>query len=158
MKVVRFVQVGLILLFGVLCFTKGAPLGSTAESMLGNEPDQAGVYFRFNVNPRGGYYYYNQPYRYYYRRSEVNITVKQDQSSGEEIRDLYLDNRKISLNLPTARGYRGSFFFQLNPGSHIIEWTYVSPSGGKRQVYRQFNIEYGQRLDFFISGDHFYQR
>jgi len=161
MKIVRIVQVSLILLFGVLCFTIGigrAPRGSSSASMLVSEADQAGVYFRFNVYPRGGYYYYNRPYRYYYRRSEVNITVKQDQSSGERIRDLYLDDRRIPLNSPTARGYRGSFFFQLNPGSHIIEWTYVDPDGEQRQVYRQFNVGYGQRLNFFISGDQFYQR
>ena len=83
----------------------------------------------------------------------------EDAPSGENIRDVYIDGSRISLEPPSPRGYRGVFTYQLNPGQHEISWTVVTRSGRTQTIRKTFYIEqYGESVKLVIDGDEFFQR
>ena len=163
MKSCRYLQIALILLFGSILFVTGPSKVQSPEKLWAGQTSAWGYpyyyyrphYYRHNYNPYFRYYMY--PRTYY--RLEITITVREDASRGEKITVVYVDGNRLNLTRPSPKGNRGTYYYRIGAGNHMIEWT-VEDSNGKTQDFsRKFYINPSDRsVNILIDGDEFYRQ
>jgi len=87
----------------------------------------------------------------------IELTIQVNESpTKEKVTSVYIDGNKLQIDQPDNRGNKGTYFYKVRPGTHLIEWRL----GGDSKKYSQkiYVDHKDQSIDLIIDGDNFYRK